>query len=359
MTRFRRLGLLLAFFLLVGICCRAQQRRMVIIDNDTSGPPSSDNLGAPLLLIQSPQTKVLGITVVTGDQWRDEEVAHVLRLLEIIGRTDIPVVPGAVRPLVRRRDEMALWERQNGKLLWRGAWNDPTYHPPDVIPPTPEGLPSAKPSADDAAHFLIRTVRKYPHQVTIYAGGPMTDLALAISIDPEFPRLARELVFMGGSLNPQTDDPEYADTPRRGFNIVFDPEAAHIVLTAPWPKITCSPGDVSVKADFTPALVHEIAKSSQPAARYMSEYFHPRPYNHMWDELAAAAWLEPGMITRWETRYLDVDLSHGPDYGNVVTWTDQTKPQRQLQKVRIELGLDAAEFYKFYIRLITSPTPRP
>ena len=51
----------------------------------------------------------------------------------------------------------------------------------------------------------MRMVRKYPHEVTIYAGGPMTNLALAISIDPEFPQLAKELVFMGASLNPQTD----------------------------------------------------------------------------------------------------------------------------------------------------------
>ena len=69
-------------------------------------------------------------------------------------------------------------------------------------------------------------VRKYPHEVTIYEGGPMTNLAVAISIDPEFPALAQELVFMGGSLDPETDDPEFARNPTHEFNFWFDPEAA-------------------------------------------------------------------------------------------------------------------------------------
>src|SRR5689334_13521146 len=77
----------------------AQQKRKVIIDEDCSGPGQS-NLQAVLALVNSPQTDVLGITVVTGSAWRDEEVAHTLRLLEIIGRTDIPVYRGAEFPLL-------------------------------------------------------------------------------------------------------------------------------------------------------------------------------------------------------------------------------------------------------------------
>src|SRR3984893_17219571 len=100
--------------LLGGSFASTQQRRKVIINEDCSGPGGS-NLRTLLLMIQSPQVEVLGITVVSGDQWRDEEVAHTLRLLEIIGRTDIPVVPGAVFPLVRRREETQLWQDRYGK----------------------------------------------------------------------------------------------------------------------------------------------------------------------------------------------------------------------------------------------------
>jgi inosine-uridine nucleoside N-ribohydrolase len=358
MKQLRHFWLALACVLLAGISCRAQGRRMVIIDEDAAGPPGSDNLSTPLLLIQSPETKVLGITVVTGNQWRDEEVAHALRMLEIIGRTDIPVVPGAVQPLVRRREETKLWELQYGKVVWKGAWNDSTYHAPDMIPPMLEGKPATKPAKEDAAHFLVRMVYRYPHQVTIFEGGPMTNLALAISIDPEFPKLARELVFMGGSLNPQTDDPEFSNAPRHEFNLWFDPEAAHIVLTAPWPEIVCTPVDISIKTELSPGLIERIARSAEPAARYITEYFRPQKYNYMWDELAAAAWLEPGLITREETRYMDVDLNRGADYGNTLTWTDRDEPKIELQKVHIQLDLDAAKFYKFFARLMTSPTPR-
>ncbi len=61
----------------------------------------------------------------------------------------------------------------------------------------PEGKPTAKPLDEDAAHFLMRMVRKYPHEVTIYAGGPMTNLALAISIDPEFPQVGQRTGLHG------------------------------------------------------------------------------------------------------------------------------------------------------------------
>src|SRR2546422_924591 len=219
--------------LLVSCLASAQQRRKVIINEDSSGPGGS-NMQTLLLLIQSPQIEVLGITVVSGNQWRDEEVAHTLRLLEIIGRTDVPVVPGAVFPLVRRYEETRLWQQRNRKVAFAGAWDKRWWHEPFVVPALPEGRPVTKPLDEDAAHFMIRNVRQNPHQVTIYEGGPMTNLALAISIDPEFPTLAKELIFMGGSLSPQTDDPEFLNAPRHEFNFWFDPEAAHIVLRAAW-----------------------------------------------------------------------------------------------------------------------------
>src|SRR5208337_5657063 len=103
---------------------------------------------------------------------RDEEVAHTLRLLEIIDRTDIPVVPGAVFPLINSKEETARWEELFGKIRYQGAWNWGKPHDPFFVPELPEGNPTTKPAAEDAAHFMIRMVHTYPHQVTIYAGGP-------------------------------------------------------------------------------------------------------------------------------------------------------------------------------------------
>src|SRR5205823_8662679 len=103
--------------------------RKIIIDQDAAGPAGTD-LQSTLLLIQSPQTEVLGITVVTGDAWLKSEVAHTLRMLEIIGRTDIPVVPGAEYLLVRSNEETELREQQFGSVAWLGAWTPRFYHPP-------------------------------------------------------------------------------------------------------------------------------------------------------------------------------------------------------------------------------------
>src|SRR5436305_13433665 len=194
---------LTAVLLATCFTCWGQQKRKLIIDQDAAGPAGTDQQSI-LLLIQSPQTEVLGITVVTGDAWLKAELAHTLRMLEIIGRTDIPVVAGAEYPLVRRKDETELWEQQYGSFAWLGAWTPRLYHPPDQLGEMPEGKPTTRASDEDATHFLVRMVRKYPHEITIYEAGPMTNLALAMAIEPEFPSLAEELVFMGGSLNPKT-----------------------------------------------------------------------------------------------------------------------------------------------------------
>ncbi len=335
----------------------AQEKRKVIIDQDAAGPGGTDQQ-AILLLVQSPQTEVLGVTVVTGDGWLRDEVAHTLRMLELVGRTDIPVVPGAEYPLARSKKDTELWEQRYGSIAWLGAWTPKFYHPPDQLGDMPEGKPTTKPAEEDAAHFLVRMVRKYPHQVTIYEGGPMTNLALAISIDPEFPGLAKDLVFMGASLNPVTDDPEFVNLPRHEFNIWFDPEAAHIALRAPWKKIVCTPVDISVKTRMTNELIAQIKKSGTPSAKYIGDYSHLfGQYNYLWDELAAIAWLDPSVITKKETRYMDVDLDRGAAYGDILSWSDRDRPQIELQPVEIQDDLDTAKFYKMFVDLLSAPTP--
>lgn len=351
-------SLLAAVMMLTSFTCWAGERRKIIIDQDAAGPAGTDQQSM-LLLIQSPQTEVLGITVVTGDQWLKEEVAHTLRMLELIGRTDIAVVPGAEYPLVRRQKETEQGERQYGSIPWLGAWTPKYFHPPDQLGEMPEGKPAAKPAEEDAAHFLIRMVRKFPNQVTIYEGGPMTNLALALSIDPEFAGLAKELVFMGASMNPRTNDPEFANNPTHEFNLWFDPEAAHAVLQAPWKKIVCTPVDISVKTRLTADLMEKIKASDSPAALYIGKYTRLRGnYNYLWDELAAAAWLNPSLITRKETLFLDVDLDRGASYGNTLSWTDHAKPEIVGQPVEVQDDLDIQQFYKMFVDLLSAPTPK-
>ena len=90
----------LLLFALAAAAAHAQTRRMVIIDQDGSGPGGSNQM-AMMVLLQSPQAEVLGITMVSGNAWEPEEVQHTLRMLELIHRPDVPVVPGAIFPLVQ------------------------------------------------------------------------------------------------------------------------------------------------------------------------------------------------------------------------------------------------------------------
>jgi len=337
--------------------------RLVLIDQDGSGPGGSNQM-AMMVLLQSRAVQVLGITMVSGNAWEPEEVQHTLRMLELIGRSDVPVVPGAVFPLLRTEQESKLEQPLIGTFSWYGAWGDlaaktsaEPYHGPYFVPPLAEGEPRTRPLDEDAAHFLIRQVHAHPHQVTIYAAGPLTNIALALAIDPHFAELTEGILIMGGSLAPRTGDAEFATHPRHEFNFWFDPEAAHMVLRAPWPRIDLTTADISVKTMLTPAMLKEIAKSPNPAAQYLAKY--TRDFYYMWDELEAAAWLDPSIITRDETLYVDVDTARGPNYGDTLSWTAANRPKTTLQPVHVQVDLDLAKFNRMFVELMKAPPAKP
>ncbi len=354
---------LVCFCLVVRPAFGAQ--RLVLIDQDGSGPAGSNQM-AMMALLQAPDVHVLGITMVSGNAWEPEEVAHTLRMLELIHRTDVPVVPGALFSLLRTREEAFTDRTRDGSFAWYGAWGDVAdhtgngpYHAPEVIPPLKEGSPTSAASTEDAAHFLIRQVHAHPHQVTLYAAGPLTNVALALALDPHLGELTKGIVIMGGSLAPQTTDPEYATHPRHEFNFWFDPEAVHIVLRAGWPRIDLTPVDISLKTQFSRELLGQIAASAQPAAGYLVHYTNDEFY-YMWDELAACAWLDPRIITKEQALYLDVDLTRGPNYGDTLTWDAAHKPPRSdLREVHVQMDLDTQRFYALFVHLMQAAPHTP
>ncbi len=313
---------------------------------------------AMMVLLQAPAVKVLGITMVSGNAWEPEEVKHTLRMLELIHRTEIPVVPGAIYPLVRTREETLAEEKLYGTVPWLGAWGDAAqhsgsskWHEAEVVPALVEGEPKTAALGEDAAHFMVRQVKEHPHEVTVYAAGPLTNVALALAIEPHFAELTKGIVIMGGSLNPMTDDPEFATNPRHEFNFWFDPEAAHLVLRAHWPRIDLTTVDISVKAMFTQAMLDAIRKAKSPAAAYVAKFSEERYY--LWDELAAAAWLDPGIITAERKLYVDVDLSRGATYGDTLAWTETSKPGIDVQMVHVQTDLDLPRFTKMFVELMS------
>jgi purine nucleosidase len=358
-----------AIVLLASVFASSETRRKVILDQDARGPATTDQQSM-LLVLQSPEVETLGITIVSGDQWRDEEVAHTLRMLELTGHSDIKVYPGAVFPLINNREEIKRWEQLYGKVSYQGAWSehkthapsgaDPTgawnsgvYRGPFEVPnPLPEGNPTLKAATEDAAHFMIRMVHKYPHEVTIFAGGPLTNLALAISLDPKFSELAQELVVMGGSIAPVVPM-TWAESNRREFNFWWDPEAVHIVMRAPWKKVTVTTIDISVKTHLTKAMIEQIAKAGTPAAQYIGKWADEE---FLWDELAAVAWMDPSIITKEELLHMDMDISHGAGYGNTLVWLPGNQPGLGEQMVHVQTELNLEKFNKEVIDLFSRPS---
>ncbi|HKW26477.1 MAG TPA: nucleoside hydrolase [Terriglobales bacterium] len=339
------------------------QKIKVIVDQDARGPGTSDQQ-AILVFLQSDKFDVLGVTTVSGDQWVKEETQHALRTLEVAGRTDVPVIQGAEFPLLNSKEETERWEALYGKFAYKGCWTDyfparrstvyeEHYHAPDVVPPLPEGAPHTKPLPETAAEFIIRMVHKYPGEVVLWAGGPLTNYALALKLDPSVATLAKEFVMMGSGL--------YADKgaidagaidARREFNWWFDPEAARIVLRAPWKKVTITPIDISVKTRFTTEMQAEIAKGNTPVTRYLDKYSLP---GYMWDEIAGAALIDPSIITVQKQMYMDIDTDHGADYGKTLFWDAKAQVPPYERLANVQFDLDTQKFYKLYIELMTRP----
>jgi purine nucleosidase len=343
-------------------------KRKVIIDQDAFGPAGS-NLQAILMLLQAPDVEVLGITITSGDGWRDEEVSHTLRLLEIAGRSDVPVFAGAVNPLINTQARTEKWEQLYGKLYYKGAWTRvwpnqgeltrAPFHEPHVIPESPAGMPRIKAATESATSFLVRAVRANPGQVSIIAAGPLTNIAISAKLDADFATNAKELIFMGGSFNPTPADnafaAEYANAPRREFNMRWDPEAATIVLHESWKRIVQVPVDPTTRTFFKKEFFDRIAQGGAPFAAYLKRFGQSYP---MWDELAVAVWLDPTLIRRHEVLLVDADTSFTASYGNTLSWSANEGPGLGEKPVDVVLDVDVPRFEQMTLDLLSKPAAR-
>jgi inosine-uridine nucleoside N-ribohydrolase len=352
---------LLALFL-IGTANAQGAKRKVIIDDEGFSLMH-------IMLLQAEDVDVVGITSVSGNVWANRATALSLRGLELMGRSDVPVVEGATYPLLNSEALTDRWEALYGKLTWKGAWmkqwveptaqSAPAYHGPNDPVDLPWGNPTTKARAETAANFLIRMVHQYPGEITIIEGGPMTNLALAQRLDPAFAGLAKELVYMGGSFNPhQVLDNhsaaefarEFANSPRREFNIRFDPEAASIVSRSPWKKITVVPVDPSTGTQLSTALIARLAKAARPGMRTMiNSYEAGFP---LWDEIAAAVWLDPSLVTEHEALYVDYNSQFGPGYGDALSWREHYQPNLGEQKADVVRAVDARRMEQLMVRLM-------
>jgi purine nucleosidase len=337
---------------------QAGRRRKVIYDQDNSGPFSTDILGT-LMMLQADNVDLLGITIVTGDAWMKQELAYTLRLLEMMGRTEIPVYPGAELPMLNTKEEWLLrLQLYGGHRLdpWLGAFNRSNRGPDEVepLPPPYDRFASLPPQQDHAARFIVNAVRENPGQVSIYAGGPLTNLALAIALAPDIVSLVPEVVIMGTGFH------EFTST----FNIFFDPEAARKVLRAAWPKFTIVTVDLAEEIheddEIAPGrgMIEEIiARAASPISdlfrRYALRPLHQNPKTplfRMADEMIAAQVIDPNIFTKSEQMYVDICCTPGPRYGDSMFWSKDWREVPGAGKHAVSLAdrrvfVDPRQFY--------------
>jgi len=345
----------------------------IIFDEDLSGVIGV-NADPLTMLLQAKNVDVIGVTTITGDGWMKQETADALKLLEMEGRSDIPVYSGAELPLVQSRYILQrLTQLYGGSRTdpYLGAYAEVGPGPDDVVAP-PGGFAHKAAQPGSAAEFIVKTIRANPHQITLYCGGPLTNIALAISIAPDIVPLTKEIVFMGTS-------PEFQP---KTVNVIYDPHAARIVLHAPWPKITIFSVDVSEKIHRTPEMAEAIASGHNAPVADLYAQKIVKPYKEgkrqqwfrMPDELMAAYLIDPSIVTETRRFYVDVDLSEGMDYGassywdetprgyNGIAWPDKPEPGRQkpvpppdARVVNVVWDFNIDKFKTLYLQLMTGP----
>lgn len=359
--RVRHLTLFLSLLLIAGAAQTAEKRKVIIDDEGFSL--------MHIMLLADPDVEVLGITASSGNIWAKHAALQVLRGLEITDRRDVPVFIGATYPLLNSEAMTDRWEALYGKLTWKGAWmkqwveptvqSTPPYFGPDDPVRLPNGNPTLKPSDELAANFMIRMVRKFPGQITIIEGGPMTNLALAQRLDPAFAGLAKELVYMGGSVNPhQTLDNvsasqfarEFVNSPRREFNIRFDPEAANIVSRSPWKKIIMVPVDPATATQRTQALIDRLVNVASPDLAAMLRDMEPG--FPLWDEIAAGVWIDPTLIKSSETLYVDYNTQFNAGYGDTLSWRERYQPGLGEQPALVVREIDPERLESLMVKLV-------
>jgi purine nucleosidase len=371
----RRPAILTAVLISILVCplAEAQQGKIKVIADQDSAGPQGTNLLSLLMLLRAPQIDLLGITTVSGDQWVEPSTVFALWAVEQAGRPDVPVIKGAEQPLLNTQREQELREAMYGSYVgWHGSFNPDAPKPSETWMP-PGGFPKIKPRPGRAPDFIIDTIRANPGQIVLYCGGPLTNVALAVRMDPGIVPLTKAIYIMGGS-----------NSGRPSFNWWWDPEAAAIVLREPWSEIVVSPYEVGAQVWSSERLMRRVVEAGGPLAKHVSQiYLETQPpsgatiWSMMWDELLVASIINPSVIKKSEVMYLDVDIEHGPMYGNTVIWkkpsdiptfflpysgprpVDREKwmghltPPPQLHPASVQMEVDVEKFDNIFVQVMS------
>jgi purine nucleosidase len=243
----------------------------MIIDVD----PGIDDAMAIFYAVRRPALKLEALTTTFGNTDTAIATDNALRVLELLGRPDIPVARGVERsfihPYVRRADHV---------------------HGSNAIGDIELPEPKIRPTDEHASDLIIRMAKESPGEITLCPVGPVTNVALALVKAPEIAKLLRKIVIMGSTIfHPGIHGPQ---APMVDANFANDPEAAHIVLRS-GANITLVGMDVTMTTLFSTKMIDEVAREGDKAAKTLMRMteFYLRAYKGMYPGIAGCGLHDP------------------------------------------------------------------
>jgi inosine-uridine nucleoside N-ribohydrolase len=303
----------------------------VILDCD----PGHDDAIALLLALGSPEIELLGVTTVSGNQTLEKTTANAIRVLDHVGRPDVPVAAGADRPLVRRRHVAANVHGETG------------LDGPD-LPPVARGVESAH-----AIDWIAGTLGAAAEPVTLVATGPLTNVALFLARYPELEARLERLVLMGGAIG------EGNVTPAAEFNIWVDPEAADRVFASPL-DVTMVGLDVTHRALMTAEHAVRLAAAGRAGRLVADLYdfyvrFHRSRYGWagapIHDAVALAHVIDDTLL---ETVHCGVIVDTGPELSRGRTHVDLRGNMGWTPNCHVAADIDPERFLELLISRVAA-----
>ncbi|CAN5513321.1 nucleoside hydrolase [soil metagenome] len=286
----------------------------VILDVDTG----LDDALALILAVRDPQVEIVAVTTLAGNINVWKATANTLSVLDQIGASDVPVHRGASRPLV-----------------------EPQFDASDIHGVTGLGDAVLTPStrdvgADRGPAAIIRLAKSRPGEITLVCTGPLTNLAIALNVEPDLPNLLKQVVVMGGAYRVPGNTRPHAE-----FNILLDPDAAKQVFEAEWPSLIAVGLDVTHITTISRAQWEKLRKGSTTEAKLtaaITQYTYlsrGREVFYLHDPLALGVAFDPTFVTT-ESGTIDV-VVEGPDRGRTIFTPGPSTTE-------VAFGVDAERF---------------
>jgi purine nucleosidase len=328
------------------------------------------------MLLQAGNIDLLGICTVTCDMWAKQETAYALRLLELMGRPEVPVFMGAQEPLLNTKAEAQMRYQMFGSrtlgnegYLGCFAKDGGSRDEVEPLPPPYSRFAEIQAQAEPAADFIIRNIRANPHEVTMYCGGPMTNLALAVMLAPDIVPITKEVIFMGGGLHHSTSS----------VNVYFDAEAAKIAFRAGFPNFTLVTTDLAEQVHMADdGKVDAIVERAHGPIADLFRLYEQAPQRanpsrqsfRMPDEMMAAHVIDPSIFGGADEMYIDVVTHNDGHYGDTSFWdgdwktrnegtplAGQNNPALRAGRVQVLRDIDKKRFHDLFVDLMTRPVP--